>query len=343
MTTSASLIENLEEQFENDVQFQRRPLPPIVRAEDLITSLPPMPTELVKGVLHQGSKMVLGGASKSFKTWTLLDLALSVQAGLPWWGFETVKTKVLYINFEIQDAFIARRIKTICEAKQISDSSNLDVWNLRGHSAPLEDLMPDLLSPIRKSEYGLITLDPLYKTLGGRNESDAGDIGEFLNEVERIAVETSAAVVFGAHFAKGNASQKDSIDRISGSGVFARDPDSILTLTKHEVDGAFTVDMTLRNLQPQEPFCVRWEYPVMVKDEELDPKLLKTLKGRPKKYDSSQLLEVLGTKQLTTDEWKTEMQEYNGMTRSAFYQLRKELIEEKAVRKAANDKWERCG
>ena len=70
---------------------------------------------------------------------------------------------------------------------------------------------------------------------------------------------------------------------------FARDPDSILTLTKHGVDGAFTVDMTLLQFTAAGAFFfVRWECPVMVKDEELDPKLLKTLKGRPKKCDSSQ-------------------------------------------------------
>src|ERR1051325_5990145 len=35
----------------------------------------------------------------------------------------------------------------------------------------------------------------------------------------------SAAVALAGHFTKGNASAKEAIDRISGSGVFARDPD----------------------------------------------------------------------------------------------------------------------
>jgi hypothetical protein len=36
------------------------------------------PAVLVEGLLHVGSKMVLGGGSKAKKTWLLLDLAISV-------------------------------------------------------------------------------------------------------------------------------------------------------------------------------------------------------------------------------------------------------------------------
>ena len=55
-----------------------------------------------------------------------------------------------------------------------------------------------------------------------------------LNEIEALAVETGAAVAFGAHYSKGNQAGKEVIDRIGGSGVFARDPDSILNFTRHE-------------------------------------------------------------------------------------------------------------
>src|SRR5689334_2806046 len=53
-------------------------LPPIVDAAEFMAQKITPPTELVSGILHQGSKMVLGGGSKTFKTWTLLDLGISV-------------------------------------------------------------------------------------------------------------------------------------------------------------------------------------------------------------------------------------------------------------------------
>jgi hypothetical protein len=57
--------------------------------------------------------------SKSFKTWILLDLALSVACGVPWLGFNTTKAKVLYCNFEIQSEFMQDRVKAIEKAKDI--------------------------------------------------------------------------------------------------------------------------------------------------------------------------------------------------------------------------------
>jgi len=66
-------------------------LPPIKRLSELMGSRPIAPPELISGILHQGSKMVLGGGSKSYKTWALIDLGLSVASGTAWWGFRTVK------------------------------------------------------------------------------------------------------------------------------------------------------------------------------------------------------------------------------------------------------------
>src|SRR5206468_1121617 len=84
-------------------------LPPI-DATLLLTADLATPAELVSQILHRGSKLVIGGGSKSFKTWTLLDLAVSVATGTEWWGFQTTQGRVLYMNFEIQDAFFKARL-----------------------------------------------------------------------------------------------------------------------------------------------------------------------------------------------------------------------------------------
>ena len=69
---------------------------------------------------HRSSKLVLGGASKSFKTWSLIDLGLSVATESDWWGFPTIKGEVLFLNFEVQQPFFAERMARVLKAKGIA-------------------------------------------------------------------------------------------------------------------------------------------------------------------------------------------------------------------------------
>jgi predicted transcriptional regulator len=110
--------------------------------------------------------------------------------------------------------------------------------------------------------------------------------------LEDLANQTGAAIAFAAHFAKGNASGKNAIDRISGSGVFARDPDSILVFTEHESENAFTIEPILRNFPYHPPFVTRWNFPLMIVDNNLDATKLKQ-PGKKKEYNILELLQCI--------------------------------------------------
>jgi predicted transcriptional regulator len=302
----AEILSTPEVEGASDVQ--KIELPEIDNANALLAdesiNLPP---EIIEGVLHQGLKGVLGSNSKARKTWILLDAAISVASGQPFWKWRTRKGRVIYINFEIPRAFIRSRIKCLCDARGIRDVSNLDVWTLRGHGTALWRLLPALLAKIETGKYVLIIIDPIYKGLGGRDENSAGDIGELCNELEQIAVATGAAVLYAAHFSKGNQAGKEAIDRIGGSGVWTRDADTIITLTKHQVEGAYTVDLILRNQPEQPPFVVEWSFPLMRVASELDPDELKQVAGRKREHDPRKLLAVIvgttGEKPISIAAW----------------------------------------
>lgn len=248
----------------------RAALPPIVFGDDIAKKVIKLPEELIAGVLHRAAKMVLGGGSKSFKTWCLADQAISISTGTPWWGRETKKGRVIYINFEVQPEFFETRLQVLSRAKNLRLPRELEVWNLRGHCSDHTVLLPELAARLRGEDYAAIFLDPVYKIMNG-SENAQEEVAGLMDSIEKLGVSTGAATVFGAHFAKGNAAGKDAIDRISGSGVFARDPDAILTMTKHRDDDVFVIDPILRNCPPVEPFCVRWDFPLMVPAADLDP------------------------------------------------------------------------
>jgi hypothetical protein len=315
-------------------------LPPVDDASDFMQELPELPAEIVCGVLHRGCKGVLGGGSKSFKTWSLMDLALSVATGSPWWGYETLQGPVLYLNMEVPRAFFATRLHSIATARGLEiPTGTLHVWNLRGH-ANVGEIVQRATEQARSHPYALIVVDPFYKLAAGSDENAAGEMALVLAQIDRLAEQTGAAVMYGHHFSKGNQSQKETIDRMSGSGVFARDADAILTLTAHEESYAYTLESVLRNHPPTDPCVLRWEFPLMVRDSELNPARLKAPKtGREQKHRAQDIMDVLRqVEPASSVEWQRACKEEKGISSGCFYSLKREV--ESQVRKDDAGKWE---
>jgi RecA-family ATPase len=316
-------------------------LPPLIDAAKFLETPMPVPKELVHGLLHQGSKLTIGGSSKAGKTWCLLDLAISVAHGKPWLGLQTEQGRVLYVNFEIQEFAWQRRIREVASAKQIEiKPGTVMLQNTRGYAAKFDEFIPSLKGLVKEQEFALVVIDPIYKLYGETDENGAGDVAALLNELEALVVESGAAVAFAAHFSKGNQAAKESIDRISGSGVFGRDADSLLTLTAHTEPRAFTVETTLRNFASLPSFCVRWEYPLMRRDENLDPAKLKKA-GRKATFDPELLLKSINGSPLSAKEWFTKTCEIVPMSQRTFDEKRKVLKQRGKVEKTQSGLWQR--
>ena len=55
-------------------------------------------------------------------------------------------------------------------------------------------------------------------------------MAKFCNQFDKVCTELGCAVIYCHHHSKGSQGSKRSMDRASGSGVFARDPDALLDL-----------------------------------------------------------------------------------------------------------------
>lgn len=273
------------------------PLPEILFLRDFAATVRPPPPQIIEGILHRGCKMVLGGTSKSNKSWCLLDLALSVASGQPWWGRRCEKAAVVYINFELHDWALGQRINALCasrpECQHLGDT--LAVWNLRGKNADLTLLRPKLEEQLAKFQFGLIILDPAYKVLGNRDENANGEIAGLMNEFEALAQSSGAAVVVAHHFAKGDSTAKNAMDRMSGAGAWVRDPDSIMVMTPHEEENCFTVTSILRNLPQQPEFVVSWDYPLMRVAKDLNPDALRRPQSKNKVCSDKEFMDAVMT------------------------------------------------
>jgi hypothetical protein len=98
--------------------------------------------------------------------------------------------------------------------------------------------------------------------------------------------------------------------------------------------------MILRNLPEQPSFVVRWQFPLMVLAGELDPEQLKRV-GRKQEHSEDDLLAVLPSGGLITNEWQTRAEAERGISRRTFYRLKKCLeTNGRVVQSKINDKWQ---
>lgn len=253
-------------------------LPDPVNFSEIWNNPPQLAPELIKGILRKGHKMLLSGGSKTGKSMLMIQLAVAVASGGEWLGRRCEKGKVLYVNLEIDKDSFGNRLLNVCGARGTDLSmigDNLDVWSLRGYSLPLDKLVPRLIRRCKDKAYTAVIIDPIYKVMMG-DENKAGDMAQFCNQFDKIAAALGCSVIYVHHFSKGTQGQKASIDRASGSGVFARDPDAILTITKLETRGLKDFDpaegipvrleANLREFEAPDPVDSYFRYPVHVLD-----------------------------------------------------------------------------
>jgi len=334
MAGDAERVAEVEVELQKLSRRRSMELPPILAFGDFIGATPrPTPMELVEGLLHRGAKLMLAGGSKSFKTWVLMDLALSVATGKGWWGFKTTKGRVLYLNMELMVEFAEERTRSIMAAKGITatDTVGLDTWHLRGYARDFKELLPQILRAVAGVQYDLIILDPVYKVLGERDENANGEVAELLNEFESLAVKTGAALAYGHHHSKGNQGEKDAKDRSSGAGAWTRDPDSLIDLTPHEEEEHFIVTYTLRNHKPRGKHVVKWAFPCMSIAPGLNPDDFRK-PGRPKQHGTADILVALGGDLMGFSEWERAC-ERRGISSSTFKRLVKAALESGVVDK----------
>jgi RecA-family ATPase len=196
-------------------------------------ALPELAPPLIDGVLRQGHKMLIAGPSKAGKSFSLIELCIAVAEGKTWLGWSCAQGKILYVNLELDRASCLHRFKDVYNAMSIKPENlkNIDIWNLRGKSTPMDKLAPKLIRRARQKGYIAVIIDPIYKVITG-DENSADQMAAFCNQFDKICTELGTAVIYCHHHSKGSQAGKRTMDRASGSGVFARDPDALLDMSE---------------------------------------------------------------------------------------------------------------
>lgn len=225
------------EEWEDWIQDTNDSLPDPESLADVWDNLPPLADSLIDGLIRQGHKMLVAGPSKAGKSYALIQLCIAIAEGIEWLGWQCAQGRILYVNLELDRASCLNRFADVYRVAGIKPDNlqNIDVWNLRGSAVPMDKLTPKLIRRSLKRHYIVVVIDPIYKVITG-DENSAEQMAKFCNNFDRVCKELNVAAVYCHHHSKGLQGQKMSRDRASGSGVFARDPDTLLDMIELLID-----------------------------------------------------------------------------------------------------------
>ena len=223
------------EEWQEWIESVNDDLPDPESLDSVWDHMPELSPCLIDGVLRQGHKMLIAGPSKAGKSFLQIEMCIAIAEGRSWLGWSCTKGRVMYVNLELDAASCLHRFRDVYDALgwEPRNLRNIDIWNLRGKSVPMDRLAPKLIRRAAKKDYIAIIIDPIYKVITG-DENSADQMANFCNQFDKVCTELGCAVIYCHHHSKGAQGGKRSMDRASGSGVFARDPDALLDLIELE-------------------------------------------------------------------------------------------------------------
>ena len=178
---------SVDAMFETADEFNAREEPPL--------------TFLVDGLLARGQLAMLGGRSKSGKSWLVAQLAQSFDTGRPFLGRAAQRARVLYLPLEDKRARLKRRTKLLGWTPQTTTFH----YNIGRFNGPNNTFGPGLELIERVAfDYNVILIDTLIATLDGNiSENDNTSMGAIANELAEICHATGCAILLVHHTSKG--------------------------------------------------------------------------------------------------------------------------------------------
>ena len=164
---------------------------------DVWDHMPELSPCLIDGVLRQGHKMLLSGPSKAGKSYLQIELCIAIAEGKQWLAWQCAQGRVMYVNLELDPASCLHRFRDVYEALgwQPANLQNIDIWNLRGRSIPMDKLAPKLIRRAAKKDYIAVVIDPIYKVITG-DENSADQMANFCNQFDKVCTELGCAVIY---------------------------------------------------------------------------------------------------------------------------------------------------
>lgn len=193
-----------------------------IELEDFLKWQPePLIPIISHGILYEESKMLVYGKSGSLKTMLMGDLALALKTGDKWLGFDTVPSSVLYLQLEVAEQLLQKRIKIMTKTRTGSNGTTPErLWFWSDKSIRLDrgDGLDAIVKWVELLKPRVLIIDPIYKVVSG-DLLAANSIQRVTDLLDDLIDRFKLSVIL-VHHAKKGASEEWGGESMLGSGVW---------------------------------------------------------------------------------------------------------------------------
>lgn len=184
--------------------------------EQLMSQHYPDQEYIVDRLIPASSITILSGQSRSFKTYTLLEIALAAAKGEPLFGqFSTQKTGVLIIDEENGERLMQKRLK------QLHAVENLPIYISSFGGFQLDDShIEQVLSFCSENNIGLVIIDALIR-VHSADENSARDMSKVFQKLRSFTKQDVAILVTQHHRKMGTMSMGAGNEMRGSSDILA--------------------------------------------------------------------------------------------------------------------------
>lgn len=205
--------------------------------------------------MYRGSKVILYGRYKSLKSMLALRFCFALSKGEQWLGFQTPKQglSVLYLQLEVANALLHRRVQKMYEANNRQDDDNRadretireipnqrtsdsKLWIWTEHYIKLDNQFgfEYLEKQIQDIRPDVLVIDPIYRTMTGEMGA-MGVVQNYIDQLEKLMGKYNLSLFLVSHTRKadrGVANYEYNSDDMIGSSFWQNWADTLIRVDR---------------------------------------------------------------------------------------------------------------
>lgn len=255
-------LENLGGVFEWEFELEKAPEPQTWKLIDQMEF--PENRWLVRNLFPKEGVSIIASVSGEGKSLLVMDLAKCISEGTPWLGnpsFETVQSKVLYLNLEMSLSEIQRRGRKIGFDTENDDLVllNEDDFNLNQGPGEEDLKFKWLLNFIYKEKIRVLIIDTFRASAGGLKEEKAEEVRKYFQKF-LVLKNSGVSIIFLEHVRKptqleGKIPKKE---QLLGSQDKTANTEILLMIRRDETSGTINMYQRKNRLGPEiPPFAIK--------------------------------------------------------------------------------------